>query len=279
MTVINTNIKSLVSQNAIAKNNRDLTNAMQQLSTGKRINSASDDAAGLAISSRMTSQIKGLDQAIRNGNDAVSMLQTTEGAMIEMTNMLQRMRELAIQSSNDTYSQTDREYLDIEFQQLISEINRVTTDTQWNGMNVLDGTAGTNTDGRLEFQIGANEGQTIDHTIADLSSDGELDMISGTDILDRDNAANAITQVDDALDVINTERAGIGAVVNRITYAVDNLANVSLNTSASRSRIMDADYAKASSELARSQIVEQAATAMLAQANQQPQTVMQLLKG
>lgn len=279
MTVINTNIKSLVSQNAIAKNTRDLTNAMQQLSTGKRINSASDDAAGLAISSRMTSQIKGLDQAIRNGNDAVSMLQTTEGAMIEMTNMLQRMRELAIQSSNDTYSQTDREFLDIEFQQLTDEINRVTTDTQWNGMNVLDGTAGTNADGRLEFQVGANEGQTITHTITDLSSDGALDMISGTDILDRDNAANAITQVDDALNVINGERAGIGAVVNRITYAVDNLANVSLNTSASRSRIMDVDYAKASSELARSQIIEQAATAMLAQANQQPQTVLQLLKG
>ena len=279
MTVINTNIKSLVSQNAIVKNNRELTNAMQQLSTGKRINSASDDAAGLAISSRMTSQIKGLDQAVRNGNDAISMLQTTEGAMIEMTNMLQRVRELAIQSSNDTYSSVDRAYLDIEFQQLISEINRITTDTQWNGMNVLDGTAGTNSDGKLEFQIGADEGQTITHTIADLSSDGALDMIDGTDITDRDNAAEAITQVDDALDVINTERAGIGATVNRITYAVDNLANVSLNTSASRSRIMDADYAKASSELARTQIISQAATAMLAQANQQPQTVLQLIKG
>ena len=278
MTVINTNIKSLVSQNAIGINNRALTSAMEQLSTGKRINSASDDAAGLAISSRMTSQIKGLDQAVRNGNDAISMLQTTEGATIEMSNMLQRMRELAIQASNDTYSQTDREYLDIEFQQLMSEINRVTTDTQWNGMNVLDGTGGTNADGSLEFQIGANEGQTITHTIPDLSSDGELSMISGTDILDRNSAADAITQVDDALDVINTVRAGIGAVVNRITYAVDNLSNVSLNTSASRSRIMDADYAKASSELARAQIVEQAATAMLAQANQQPQSVMQLLK-
>lgn len=278
MTVINTNIKSLVSQDAISKNNRALTNAMQQLSTGKRINSASDDAAGLAISSRMTSQIRGLDQAIRNGNDAISMMQTTEGAMIEMTNMLQRMRELAIQSSNDTYATEDREYLDIEYQQLIAEINRITTDTQWNGMNVLDGTGGTNADGQLEFQVGANEGQTITHTISDMSSDGELDMISGTDILDRDNAANAITQVDDALDVINRERAGIGAIVNRISYSVDNLANVSVNTSASRSRIVDADYAKASSELARSQIIEQAATAMLAQANQQPQTVMQLLK-
>lgn len=279
MTVINTNIKSLVSQNAIAKNNSALTAAMEQLSTGKRINSASDDAAGLAISSRMTSQIKGLDQAVRNGNDAISMLQTTEGATIEMSNMLQRMRELAIQASNDTYSLKDREFLDIEYQQLISEINRVTTDTQWNGMNVLDGTAGTNADGLLEFQIGANEGQTITHTIPDLSSDGDLSMIGGTDILDRSNAAEAITQVDDALGVINTVRAGIGAVVNRITYAVDNLSNVSLNTSASRSRIMDADYAKASSELARAQIVEQAATAMLAQANQQPQSVMQLLKG
>jgi flagellin len=278
MTVINTNIKSLVSQNAISKNNRALTNAMEQLSTGKRINSASDDAAGLAISSRMTSQIRGLDQAIRNGNDAISMMQTTEGAMIEMTNMLQRMRELAIQASNDTYAIEDREYLDIEYQQLIAEINRITTDTQWNGMNVLDGTGGTNSDGFLEFQVGANEGQTITHTISDMSSDGELDMISGTDILDRDNAANAITQVDDALGVINRERAGIGAIINRISYSVDNLANVSLNTSASRSRIVDADYAKASSELARSQIIEQAATAMLAQANQQPQTVMQLLK-
>ncbi len=279
MTVINTNIKSLVSQNAIAKNNSALTTAMQQLSTGKRINSASDDAAGLAISSRMTSQIKGLDQAVRNGNDSISMLQTTEGATIEMTNMLQRMRELAIQASNDTYAPKDREYLDIEFQQLIAEINRITTDTQWNGMNVLDGTCGTNADGLLEFQIGANEGQTITHTIPDLSSDGELSMIGGTDILDRSNAAEAITQVDDALGVINTVRAGIGAVVNRLSYAVDNLSNVSLNTSASRSRIMDADYAKASSELARTQIISQAATAMLAQANQQPQTVLKLLQG
>jgi len=279
MSIINTNIKSLVSQNAIARNNRDLTNAMQQLSTGKRINSASDDAAGLAISSRMTSQIKGLDQAIRNGNDAVSMMQTTEGAMIEMTNMLQRMRELVIQSSNDTYSEADRKFLDIEYQQLTSEINRVTTDTQWNGMNVLDGTGGTAADGKLEFQVGANEGQTITHTILDMGTDGELDMIFGTDILDRDNASEAITEVDKALTVINTERAGIGAIINRITYAVANLSNVSMNTSASRSRIMDADYAKASSELARSQIIEQAATAMLAQANQQPQTVLQLLKG
>ena len=170
MSVIKTNVKSLVSQNAMVKNNRNLADAMQQLSTGKRINSAKDDAAGLAISSRMTSQITGLNQAVRNGNDAVSMLQTTEGAMIEMTNMLQRMRELAIQSSNDTYTATDRGYLDLEFQQLKAEINRITDDTEWNGMGFLNGSV-TNDDGtvgKFEFQVGANDGQIITHTIADM---------------------------------------------------------------------------------------------------------------
>ena len=140
MTVINTNIKSLISQNAMIKNNRELSDAMQQLSTGKRVNSAKDDAAGLAITSRMSSQIRGLDQAIRNGNDSISMLQTTEGAMIEMTNMLQRMRELSVQSANDTYTPEDRLYLNQEFQQLKTEINRITRATQWNGMDVLNGT-------------------------------------------------------------------------------------------------------------------------------------------
>ncbi len=170
MSVINTNIKSLVSQNAMVKNNRSLADAMQQLSTGKRINSAKDDAAGLAISSRMTSQITGLNQAVRNGNDAVSMLQTTEGAMIEMTNMLQRMRELAVQSSNDTYTAVDRSYLDLEFQQLKTEINRITDTTEWNGMAFLNGST-TNDDGtvgKFEFQVGANDGQIITHTIADM---------------------------------------------------------------------------------------------------------------
>ena len=157
MSVINTNIKSLVSQNAMVKNNRDLADAMQQLSTGKRINSAKDDAAGLAISSRMTAQITGLDQAVRNGNDAVSMLQTTEGAMIEMTNMLQRMRELSVQSANDTYTSVDRGYMDLEFQQLKTEINRITETTEWNGMAFLNGSTVNDdgTVGKFEFQVGA----------------------------------------------------------------------------------------------------------------------------
>ena len=404
MSVINTNIKSLVSQNAMVKNNRDLADAMQQLSTGKRINSAKDDAAGLAISSRMTAQITGLDQAVRNGNDAVSMLQTTEGAMIEMTNMLQRMRELAVQSSNDTYTAVDRGYLDLEFQQLKTEINRITDTTEWNGMAFLNGST-TNDDGtvgKFEFQVGANNGQIITHTISDMGyrADPGLatfatttanrvadsaatpaitaqaqvstlslsgiymadDVISFTaggetktytvlaaDLASPDNAVNlasiaaklltaadtpmgtagvtrtgnvltftaatagtgfstassitltkdngaltnlraltilnntdantSLNQLDVAINRVNTERAGLGAVINRLNYAVDNLANVSLNTSESRSRIMDADYAKASSELARTQIISQAATAMLAQANQQPQTVLKLLQG
>ena len=383
MTVINTNIKSLISQNAMVKNNRDLSSAMQQLSTGKRVNSAKDDAAGLAITSRMTSQIRGLDQAIRNGNDSVSMLQTTEGAMIEMTNMLQRMRELAIQSANDTYTPEDRKYLDLEFQQLKTEVNRITRDTQWNGMDVLNGTFKNDADqvGRFRFQVGGNEGQVITHTIPAMGfqvstgtvaiDDGDLEIsgtfsvgdritatmgdesftyiISGNDLLSGDQkemmekiAANfaaavesalgeeltpgtydatsdsivltgiadidsisfepvnkdgylsnvkpltiltntgsneSIEQLDIAINSINEERAGIGAVINRLTYAVDNLANVSQNTTESRSRILDTDYAKASSELARTQIISQAATAMLAQANQSPQSVLQLLQG
>ena len=378
MSVINTNIKSLISQNAMVKNNRDLGTAMQQLSTGKRINSAKDDAAGLAITSRMTSQIRGLDQAIRNGNDAISMLQTTEGAMVEMTNMLQRMRELSIQSANDTYTQDDRSYLNQEFQQLKTEINRITRDTQWNGMDVLNGTfvndAGV--EGKFRFQLGSNAGQVITHdipamgfkestgtatlvttaktltlennfsvgdkvsvtvgsttvsytvtgndlmsgdqatnletiasnmaskleaevgggitasagvitfTTAPASSEltyvndgGVLSNIKGLDITTSSNSNKSITEMDIAINNINQERAGIGAVINRVTYATDNLTNVSQNTSESRSRILDTDYAKASAELARTQIISQAATAMLAQANQQPQTVLKLLQG
>ncbi len=394
MTVINTNIKSLISQNAMIKNNRELSSAMQQLSTGKRINSAKDDAAGLAITSRMTAQIRGLDQAVRNGNDSISMLQTTEGAMIEMTNMLQRMRELSIQSANDTYTATDRGYLDLEYQQLKTEINRITKDTEWNGMNIMDGSVINDDDtvGKFEFQVGSNHGQIITHTIADmgfradpasasftttthaatsasqvtkLTLEGTFvagdivsvtiggttksyevkttDVTSGvkatiaknvatglaaaigtsfsgiglttsaevitftaaafntpftpttaqtlvkntgalTNIRDlniKTNAASntSIEQLDISIDRINTERAGLGALINRLTYAVDNLTNVAQNTTESRSRILDADYAKASGELARTQIISQAATAMLAQANQQPQTVMQLLQG
>ncbi len=166
MSVINTNTKSIVAQNALTVNNRSMSKTMEQLSTGKRINSAADDAAGLAISSKMTSQIKGLNQAVRNANDGISMLQTAEGAMVEVTNMMQRMRELAVQSANDTNTTDDRSAMNLEFQQLKEETNRITKNTQWNGMNILDGSTNA---GAFKFQVGANANQTIDHTINQLS--------------------------------------------------------------------------------------------------------------
>ena len=383
MTVINTNIKSLISQNALSKNSRSLSAAMEQLSTGKRINSAKDDAAGLAISSRMTAQIRGLDQSVRNGNDAISMLQTAEGAMIEITSMLQRMRELSVQAANDTYSAADRSYLDLEYQQLKSEINRITEETQWNGFNLLDGSfvGDQGESGKFAFQVGASKGQVITHTLGQVgysamsaaslatmstiagstpattltvqgtysagqtisiningnvvaytikeadtdttkiataifntakdvlgtthyditnpsngtvtftskaetitsksvsSTKGTLSNIVDLEITSTPNSNESIRQLDYAIDEVNQGRAGIGAMINRLTYAVDNLTNVSQYTNASRSSILDADYAKASSELARTQIIQQAATAVLAQANTDQQTVLKLLQG
>ena len=424
MTVINTNIKSLVAANAMTVNNRNLQDAMTQLSTGSRINSARDDAAGLAISSKMTAQINGLNQAVRNANDGISMLQTAEGATQEMTNMLQRMRELAVQSANDTNTSSDRTALNAEFQQLAKEITRIATNTQWNGMNILNntqvGTGGTLADPavagsavrNVKFQVGANADQTISIALKDFSygeqgtpvasekstnlnhsgnnvlgaktfsvvigshtftasigtavaasfattaevtsiktalsnlitgtagyegvsvtSSGQtlnimdssgrsiddisavnaassamtiasaavVDIATGTtggagaapasaavfsgsarlnnkDLTSLTNANSAVTAVDAALAAVNSERSTMGAVMSRLTHAVDNLTSVSQNASESRSRILDTDYAAATTKLSKAQIIQQAATAMLAQANQQPQTVLALLK-
>lgn len=311
MTVINTNIKSLVSQNALNRNSRDLSTAMEQLSTGKRINSAKDDAAGLAISSRMTAQIRGLDQAVRNANDGISLLQTTEGALVEVTNMMQRMRELAVQSANDTNTSTDRASLNLEYVQLMQEINRVSQTTQWNGMSVLNNTSdpetaigtavesgGLDVARHVQFQVGANANQTITISLKDFSipafPDGTInnavepeghEVFSGdarlndTEIVSAETANIAIQRLDGAINAMNDERAVFGATMNRLTYAGDNLTNISRNTSESRSRILDADYAKASGELARTQIIQQAATAVLAQANMDQQSVLKLLQG
>ena len=409
MSVINTNVKSLVAQNALTVNNRSLSKTMEQLSTGQRINSAADDAAGLAISTKMTSQIRGLNQAVRNANDGVSLLQTAEGAMIEMNNMLQRMRELSVQSASDTNTSTDRGALDDEFQQLKSEITRIAANTQWNGMNILNGNnnfGAVSGDNQLvKFQVGANASQTIDINFKDftftpsgtaatpsvttlnfaaktagddtarltgtmgtvnfdvsftalgadpsasnvtslasslqtslraysglegvtVAAAGETititdatgkeasaftfktaagaaattpnvqvtyangtassaaapsggvfsSSLAGADVTSQANANSAVGYIDTALASVNDERSTIGATINRLNYAADNLTNVSQNASASRSRILDTDYASATTELARSQIIQQAATAMLAQANQQPQTVLSLLK-
>jgi len=396
MTTINTNVSSLLAKNALVANERSMSTAMERLSTGVRINSAQDDAAGLAIAAKMTSQIKGLDQAVRNANDAVSLIQTAEGALIETSNMLQRMRELAVQASSDTNTLTDRSALNQEFVSLRSEINRVAQNTQWNGVNILTKQGGSSADGIHKFQVGANANQTIDltignyqttsstqggtatvatttsgsgqgataaaqvstftvggtiavgdvfnltvgdksftHTVTALGASnnasrdavfdamiagigtvggvgssttdstagakihtftasstafgsnsfniasgtaGLLSGINASSITTAGNANSAVAAVSTALATVNAGRSEMGATMNRLQYAADNLANVSRNATESRGRVMDADYAKETTELARTQIIAQAGTAMLAQANQMKQTVLSLLK-
>lgn len=284
MTVINTNVSSLNAQAALATNQRGLSKAMEQLSTGRRINSAGDDAAGLAIAAKMTSQIRGLNQAVRNANDGISMLQTAEGATNEITNMLQRMRELAVQAANDTYSSDDRTALNSEFTALRTEIARVAATTQWNGMEVLNGT-GPGSNGVVKFQIGAsgassNANNELTFTFADLTTgaNGAMSGISAAAITSQSLASAAIGLATTTIATINSKRSDMGAVINRLQYTVDNLTNIATNASASRSRIEDADYSTVTTDLAKRQIIQQAATAMLSQANQQPQVVLSLLK-
>jgi flagellin len=276
MTVINSNIKSLVAQQALSANNKALTKAMEQLSTGKRINTAADDAAGIAIASKMTAQIKGLNVAVRNVNDAISLAQTMEGALDEVTNMVQRIRELGLQAANGTYSTSDRAALNAEYDALTSEIARVADKTTWNGTNFL-GAGATS----VAFQIGpdANTTATLTFSDIDTSMAGVSNLVlAANGVSSVAEASAAIGYADDALSQINTLRSNIGAFVNRLNYAADNLANVAANTAASRSRIQDTDYAQATTELAKRQIIQQAATAMLAQANQQPASVLSLLQ-
>jgi len=278
MTVINSNIGSLYAQQSLTQNARGLSTVMQQLSTGKRINSAVDDVAGMAISTRLTSQIRGLNQAVRNSNDGVSLIQTAEGATEQVTNMLQRMRELAVQASNDTNNSSDRSYLDLEFQQLTSQIGSIASNTQWNGANVLDQTGGTS--GVFNFQVGANSGQTISITLPDMttSSTGVLSTISGQSITSTTSSGSALSAIITALDSVSSQRSNMGAVISRLQFTSDNLANVSTKAQESLSRIQDTDYSQATTELAKRNIIQQAAQAMLAQANQAPQLVLQLLR-
>ena len=395
MATINTNIGAARAANALATNERDMNGAMERLSTGKRINTAQDDAAGLAIASKMTSQINSLDQAVRNAGDAISMVQSADGAMIEVTNMVQRMRELAIQAISDTNTSSDRAALNLEYQALAAEISRIGGNTQWNGGNIIDGlngTAGTST-----FHIGANANQVITATFPTIgSTEGDfsvgtatnggtaptggagtsdaqvttLDLsatfgvlrngdtvtytvdgkaasavitsaqtvagddstwtmsavtatdttgktagavaltfgtastlvltgteagqsftvanvqvtrgvgadVAKTDISSFSTATAALNVLDEAVASVNMKRADLGATANRLEYASDNMSNVAMNARQSRSRIEDADYASETTELARTQIIQQAATAMLAQANQSTQSVLKLLQ-
>ena len=290
MAVVNTNIGASVAQQALVRNERAMGAAMEQLSTGKKINSAADDAAGLAISSRMTAQIRGLDQAVRNANDGISMVNTAEGAMVEVTAMLQRMREITVQSANGTTAADDRTFLNKEYQALATEIQRVASNTQWNGRDILTGSAASTSSSAVSFQVGANGAQTISVTIGDISSTGNstfgaLQSSGASGSIATTTAASAqtvatstLTALDAAIKDISTKRADLGAVSNQLTHAVDNLTSIKINAEESRSRILDTDYAQATSELARTQIIQQAGTAMLAQANQLPQTVLALLQ-
>ena len=273
MSVINTNTSALFAQNALSKNARVMSDAMEKLSTGKRVNSSGDDAAGMAIGESMTAQVRGLNQAVRNANDGINMLQTAEGAMVEQSNMLQRMRELAVQSNNGTLSSTQQGYLNTEFLALTTQIVSIASNTTWNGMSVLAGTT-------VAFQVGMNSGQTFSLALSATGTAATALSITGLVITTTTStsASTAITSIDGALDYINNVRATVGAAINRLTYAADNLTNISQNVQASRSSIIDTDYATASTQLSRAQIVQQAATAMLAQANQQPQSVLALLK-
>ena len=293
MTVINTNVAATLTANALTKNERAMNQAMERLSTGQRINSAGDDAAGLAISSKMTSQVNGLNQAVRNANDAISMVQTADGAIVEIEGMLQRMRELAVQARSETNTSTDMTALSLEFEALSTGINDIAQNTQWNGTTLL------NTDGgkAVVFQVGANADQELtvtfqDFNIANANSSGGIfegldqSALGGTATTDLDSivitsaseAEAAIGELDYAIEHVNSHRATLGSVISRLEFSADNLANVSQNTSASRSRILDADYATETTELARTQIIQQAGTAMLSQANQQAQSVLALLR-
>ena len=277
MTIISTNVNAMFAQNTLTANSRAQSTAMQQLSTGTRVNSAKDDAAGLAIGQNMTSQVRGLNQAVKNANDGISMLQTADGAMATQSDMLQRMRELAVQSSSGTFSDPQRTYLDTEFKALTTQIDKISTETLWNGKAILGGAAGDTNGDTFTLQTGQASGNTTTATIKDMGMGGDLAIADAT-IATQSDAVTAIDTVSAALEVVNKQRADIGAVTNQLTYAADNMTNISSNVSASRSQIMDTDYAQATTQLAKTQIIAQAATAMLAQANQQPQSVMALLK-
>jgi flagellin len=240
---------------------------MERLSSGLRVNSAKDDAAGLAIADRMNAQIKGTNVAIRNANDGISLAQTAEGAMATMTDALQRMRELAVQAQNATNGTGDRSNLDTEYQQLSAEITRIATQTKFNGAAIVGASAGAQV-----FQVGANNGDTLTVTTTAVTT------VAG-DITTAANASTALAAIDAKLDVITTNRATYGAAISRFGFAISNLSITGENQTAARGRIMDADFAAETANLSRSQILQQAGTAMVAQANQMPQSVLALLKG
>ncbi|HHP1262951.1 flagellin FliC [Enterobacter cloacae] len=287
MAVINTNLLSLTTQNNLNKSQSSLGTAIERLSSGLRINSAKDDAAGQAISNRFSSNIKGLTQASRNANDGISIAQTAEGSLNEINNNLQRIRELAVQAQNGTNSASDIDSIQSEVNQRLEEIDRVASQTQFNGLKVL------NSAGTISIQVGANDGEKIDITIGDkaswsllstggtnatggavtAASDRKVTQ-SGVDVL----GADVLSKIDDALKAVDNQRSDLGAIQNRFESTISNLNNTVTNLSAAQSRIQDADYATEVSNMSRAQILQQAGTSVLSQANQVPQTVLSLLR-
>ncbi|MFK4875094.1 flagellin [Novosphingobium sp. ZW T3_23] len=274
MSVINTNISAIRASNASNAANKMLGTAMERLSTGKRINSAKDDAAGLAIATSMTAQVRGMSQGIRNANDGISLAQTAEGALSEVSNMLQRVRELAIQSSSGTYQDSDRDAMQSEVTALTSQISDILADTTFNGNALFSTTSGS--DVTFDIQTGANSGETI--TLTSSAINGANITASALDVSTAADASDTIDNVDLALEDVNQTRASLGAGQNRLESAVNNLTNNVTNLSDARSRIEDADYSAETTQMAKAQILSQASTAMLAQANQSQQNVLSLLR-
>jgi flagellin len=272
---VNTNIASLTAQRSLSNSQSTLETAFERLSTGKRINSAVDDAAGLAISQTLTSKVNGLNQAVRNANDGISVVQIAEGALDEVTTILQRMRDLAVQASNDSLSSTERGYLDTEADKLEAALNDVSGAAKFGSTTLLSGSFAAG----KTFQVGADSGDTMTITIntvdaATLTVEGADIVLNGTS----GQAQAAITTIDAALNAVASDRATLGAVQSQLESTVRNLANVAENTAAARSRILDTDYAAETANLTKAQILQQASTAILAQANAQPQTVLSLLQ-
>lgn len=275
MNVINTNLSAIKAGNASTMASKALGTAMERLSTGKRINSAKDDAAGLAIATSMTSQVRGMNQSIRNANDGIALAQTAEGALNEVTNMLQRVRELATQSASGTYQDaTDRAYMQTEVDELTAQIDQVITNTEFNGVVLFDGSTAA-----VTIQAGANAADTVDLTLSDLTTLAASGGAAGSYDVSTATAANALlTSVDTEIESISSARSALGAGQNRLESVVNTLTSNSTNLSDARSRIEDTDYSAETTALAKAQILSQASTAMISQANQSQQNVLSLLR-
>ncbi|MEW6691965.1 MAG: flagellin [Pseudomonadota bacterium] len=273
--VVATNVFSLSTQRHLAKAESGLATAMERLSSGLRVNSAKDDSAGLAIAERMNAQVKGMNVAVRNAADGISLAQTAEGALQQVTDTLQRMRELSVQSANASNTASDRLNLDAEFQEMGAEITRILSATEFNGLKILAGDAGAQI-----FQVGANNAadNQITVTTTDMAANADITGVTGADITTQANAQGAIDLIDTAIDTVTTERSKYGAAQNRFEATINNLRNASENQAAARSRIMDADFAAETANLSKYQVLQQAGVAMLSQANQAPQAVLGLLR-